>query len=42
MDVEVTAVGPGVHHARAKHVSWTLVTEGVTVTLVDTGVPRDR
>lgn len=42
MDVEVTQVGPGVHHARAKHVSWTLVTEGVTVTLVDTGYPRDR
>jgi glyoxylase-like metal-dependent hydrolase (beta-lactamase superfamily II) len=42
MDVEVTQVGPGVHHARAKHVSWILVTEGVTVTLVDTGYPRDR
>jgi glyoxylase-like metal-dependent hydrolase (beta-lactamase superfamily II) len=42
MDVEVTEVGPGVHHARAKHVSWTLVTEGVAVALVDTGYPRDR
>ena len=42
MDVEVTEVGPGVHHARAKHVSWTLVTEGSAVTLVDTGYPRDR
>lgn len=42
MDVEVTEVGPGVHHARAKHVSWTLVVEGVTVALVDTGYPRDR
>lgn len=42
MDVEVTEVAPGVHHARAKHVTWTLVTEGPTVTLVDTGYPRDR
>ncbi len=42
MDVEVTEVGPGVHHARAKHVSWALVTEGDTVTLVDTGYPGDR
>lgn len=42
MDVEMTEVGPGVHHARAKHVSWILVTEGSTVTLVDTGYPQDR
>jgi glyoxylase-like metal-dependent hydrolase (beta-lactamase superfamily II) len=42
MDVEVTEVGPGVHHAQAKHVSWTLVTEGTAVTLVDTGYPGDR
>lgn len=42
MDVEVTEVGPGVHHARARHVSWALVTEGDTVTLVDTGYPGDR
>lgn len=42
MDVEVTEVGPGVHHARAKHVSWVLVTDGATVTLVDTGYPGDR
>jgi glyoxylase-like metal-dependent hydrolase (beta-lactamase superfamily II) len=42
MDVEVTQVGRGVHHARAKHVSWTLVTDGDAVTLVDTGYPRDR
>jgi len=42
MDVEVTEVAPGVHHARAKHVSWVLVTEGATVTLVDSGYPRDR
>jgi hypothetical protein len=42
MDVEITEVGPGVHHARAKHVSWTLVIEGAAVTLVDTGYPRDR
>ncbi len=38
----MTEVGPGVHHARAKHVSWVLVTEGDMVTLVDTGYPRDR
>jgi glyoxylase-like metal-dependent hydrolase (beta-lactamase superfamily II) len=42
MDVEVTEVGSGVYHARAKHVGWTLVTEGITVTLVDSGYPRDR
>lgn len=42
MDVEITEVGPGVHHARTKHVSWTLVMEGAAVTLVDTGYPRDR
>ena len=42
MDVEVMQVGSGVHHARAKHVSWTLVIEGDAVTLVDTGYPRDR
>lgn len=42
VDVEVTEVGPGVHHARAKHVSWTLVIEGDNVTLVDTGYPGDR
>lgn len=42
MDVEVTEIGPGVHHARAKHVAWALVTEGTTLTLVDSGYPRDR
>jgi glyoxylase-like metal-dependent hydrolase (beta-lactamase superfamily II) len=42
MDVAVTEVAPGVHHARAKHVSWTLVVDGDAVTLVDTGYPRDR
>lgn len=42
MDVELTQVGPGVHHARAQHVSWVLVTDGQAVTLVDTGCPRDR
>jgi glyoxylase-like metal-dependent hydrolase (beta-lactamase superfamily II) len=42
MDVVVTEVAPGVHHARAKHVGWILVTEGATVTLVDSGYPRDR
>ncbi len=42
MDVTVTQVGPGVHHARAKHVSWVLVTEGSAVTVVDTGYPGDR
>lgn len=42
MDVSVTEVATGVHHARAKHVSWVLVTEGEAVTLVDTGYPGDR
>jgi hypothetical protein len=42
VDVEVTEVRPGVLHARAKHVSWALVTEGVTLTLVDTDYARDR
>lgn len=30
------------HHARSKHVSWVLVTDGDAVTLVDTGYPGDR
>lgn len=42
MDVEVTEVASGVHHARAKHVSWVLLTEGDAVTVVDTGYPGDR
>ena len=42
MDLQVTEVAPGVHHARAKHVSWTLVTEGDEVTVIDTGYPGDR
>ncbi len=42
MDVSITEVAPGVHHARAKHVSWVVVTEGAGVTLVDTGYPGDR
>ncbi len=42
MDVSVTEVATGVHHARAKHVSWVLLTEGDAVTLVDTGYPGDR
>lgn len=42
MDVEVTETAPGVHHARAKHVSWVLVTDGAAVTIVDTGYPGDR
>lgn len=42
MDVQMTEVAPGVHHARAKHVSWVLVVEGDLVTVVDTGFPGDR
>lgn len=42
MDLQVTEVAPGVHHARAKHVSWTLLTEGDEVTVIDTGYPGDR
>lgn len=42
MDVELTEVAPGVHHARAKHVGWVVVTDGDAVTLVDTGYPGDR
>ena len=42
MDVTVTEVATGVHHARAKHVSWVLVTDGDAVTVVDTGYPGDR
>ncbi len=42
MDVEITEVAPGVHHARSKHVAWVVVTEGESVTLVDTGYPGDR
>jgi len=40
--MDVVEVAPGVHHARAKHVSWVLVTDGMAVTLVDTGYPGDR
>jgi glyoxylase-like metal-dependent hydrolase (beta-lactamase superfamily II) len=42
MDVDVREVGSGVWHARAAHVTWTLITEGEEVTLVDTGWPGDR
>ena len=42
MQVDVVEVAPGVHHARAKHVSWVLVTEGREVTLIDSGYPGDR
>jgi glyoxylase-like metal-dependent hydrolase (beta-lactamase superfamily II) len=42
MDVMVREVGTGVWHARGDHVSWTLLTEGDEVTLVDTGWPGDR
>jgi glyoxylase-like metal-dependent hydrolase (beta-lactamase superfamily II) len=42
MDVEVLEVASGVWHARAKHTSWVLVTDGSEVTLVDTGYPGDR
>ncbi len=42
MDVEVGEVAPGVHHARAQHVSWVLLTAGSAVTVVDTGYPGDR
>lgn len=42
MQVEVAEVAPGVYHARAKHVSWVLVTDGADVTLVDSGYPGDR
>jgi glyoxylase-like metal-dependent hydrolase (beta-lactamase superfamily II) len=42
MDIELTEVASGVHHARAKHVTWTLVVDGDSVTLVDTGYPGDR
>jgi glyoxylase-like metal-dependent hydrolase (beta-lactamase superfamily II) len=42
MQLEVVEVAPGVHHARAKHVSWVLVTDGTEVTLVDSGYPGDR
>jgi glyoxylase-like metal-dependent hydrolase (beta-lactamase superfamily II) len=42
MQIDVVEVAPGVHHARAKHVSWVLVTDGAEVTLVDSGYPGDR
>jgi glyoxylase-like metal-dependent hydrolase (beta-lactamase superfamily II) len=42
VDVMVREVGDGVWHARGAHVSWTLITEGDEVTLVDTGWPGDR
>lgn len=42
MHVDVVEVAPAVHHARAKHVSWVLITDGTAVTLVDSGYPGDR
>jgi len=42
VDVDVVEVASGVWHARGKHVGWVLVTEGDSVTLVDTGYPGDR
>lgn len=42
MDVDVVEVASGVWHARGKHVGWVLVTDGDSVTLVDTGYPGDR
>jgi glyoxylase-like metal-dependent hydrolase (beta-lactamase superfamily II) len=42
MRVDVIEVAHGVYHARAKHVSWVLVTDGAAVTLVDSGYPGDR
>ena len=42
MHVDVVEVAPGVHHARAKHVSWVLVTDGADTTLIDSGYPGDR
>lgn len=42
MDVELTEVAHGVHHARAKHVTWALLVDGDSVTLVDTGYPGYR
>jgi glyoxylase-like metal-dependent hydrolase (beta-lactamase superfamily II) len=42
MQVEVVEVAPAVYHARAKHVSWVLITDGAEVTLVDSGYPGDR
>jgi len=42
VDVNVVEVASGVWHARGKHVGWVLVTDGDSVTLVDTGYPGDR
>jgi glyoxylase-like metal-dependent hydrolase (beta-lactamase superfamily II) len=42
MQVDVVEVADGVHYARAKHVSWVLVTDGAEVTLIDSGFPSDR
>jgi len=41
VDVDVVEVASGVWHARSKHVGWVLVTEGESVTLVDTGYPGE-
>jgi glyoxylase-like metal-dependent hydrolase (beta-lactamase superfamily II) len=42
MVLEVTEVGPRVWHARAEHVTWTVIADGDELTLVDTGYPGDR
>ena len=42
MDVSVVEVASGVWQARAQHVCWVLIVDGVGVTLVDTGYPETR
>lgn len=42
MHVDVVEEAPAVHHARARHLSWVLITDGAAVTLVDSGYPGDR
>lgn len=39
--MDLVEVTPGIYQATASHVSWLLVEEGGSVTLVDTGWPKD-
>lgn len=40
--LEMSQVGPGVHHALTRYAAWVLIEDGPDVTVVDSGWPGDR
>lgn len=40
--LELSQVGPGVHHALTRYAAWALIEDGSAVTVVDSGWPGDR